>query len=193
MGSPSGCSASKKARRSSSLGGWKRPTGVVDVDEVDAHRDPAQQLDQRRSVVGAAVDAADDHVLERHALAGHRRVLAHRVDELVDGPGLLRRGMSERRRCRVAPVSEIARRKGCRSAVKRRISGTTPAVEMVMARPLMAPPDGSAKMRAARDDVVVVEERLAHAHEDDAAHRAIGLVADDAQLLDDLPGGEVAA
>ena len=50
---------------------------------------------------------------------------------------------------------------------------------------------GMAEDARGRDDLVVVEEGLAHAHEDDAAHRPVGLAPDGEHLADDLVREEV--
>ena len=50
----------------------------------------------------------------------------------------------------LADVSDTINRYGCPSAVNRRIPGTTPTVEIVIAFPLIAIPHGSEKIRAAR-------------------------------------------
>jgi hypothetical protein len=72
------------------------------------------------------------------------------------------------------------------------MAGSTPAVEIEIA---LAPIAGPAWIRhdARRaNHVVVVEQRLAHAHEHRAAHRVFSLARDDAQLRQDLPGLEAA-
>ena len=71
--------------------------------------------------------------------------------------------------------------------------GVTPAVEIVIAFAAMAMPHGSERIRAARIDRLVIEHRLAHAHENHAANRmrAIGLNFHD--LIDDLPSRQIAA
>ncbi len=58
-------------------------------------------------------------------------------------------GISGSRFFGTAWVSETASRNLWPSSVKRRICGTMPAVEMVMLRPSMQPPDGWQRMRAA--------------------------------------------
>ena len=59
-------------------------------------------------------------------------------------------GISERRCADVGAPSETIKRKWCPSAVKRRMAGTMPAVEIEIAFAEIAPPAGSERTRAAR-------------------------------------------
>ena len=69
-----------------------------------------------------------------------------------------------------------------------------------MRRREMAMPSGSMTMRSARGDVVVVEQRLAHAHQHDVGEQALAArrrplavgVARHQDLADDLAGGQIA-
>ena len=100
--------------------------------------------------------------------------------------------MSRRRSAEVGAPSDRISRKWCPSAVKRRMAGSTPAVEIEIALAEIAAPAGSRQDARRADHVLVVEQRLAHAHEHHAAHRVVGLGGDEPELRQDLPGLEAA-
>ena len=77
----------------------------------------------------------------------------------------------------------------------RRIPGTSPTVESVMARAPRPKPDGSFKRRMAGPRGVVVGQRLTHAHQDDVGDALIGrsqLASIEEHLGDDLTRRQVA-
>ena len=68
-----------------------------------------------------------------------------------------------------------------------------PTVEMVIAAAAAPTPHGSDKIAAPMQDTRSLdEERLAHTHEHDAAHRMFAVGADVHHLIDDLPRRQIA-
>ena len=67
----------------------------------------------------------------------------------------------------VAPCREMARRNCSGSSASCRICGARPLVEMVILRAPIPPPQGALRMRKRPEQVVVIGQRFAHAHDDE--------------------------
>ena len=85
-------------------------------------------------------------------------------------------GTSWSRNSSLTACSEIARLTPS-SAPQRAIIGTTPAVDSVILRREIASPSGSIDDLQRRGDIVVIVERLAHAHQHDVGELPVILAA----------------
>ena len=191
---------SSRACRACDLAGRRArelPARLVVGDQVEVVERAAQTLRQRRRLRGGVVDAAQDDVLE-HQLAPRGLHVA------------LARG--EHRVERILPVERhetVAQLVGRRVQAHRQVELQRLRGEPVDARHHADRGHGDASRRereplgvveqaAGAQGLVVVVERLAHAHEDDVGHAAVvRLVAEHAgeveDLVDDLLRGEVPA
>ena len=103
-------------------------------------------------------------------------------------------GTSRARFSSVAAPRLIASRYRRPSLVKRSISGTSPTVLIVIALAATDPPYGQRSKLGRGQHAVVVQERLAHPHEDgpgDPPALGAGHLARLDELIDDLPGRQV--
>src|SRR5438067_1593962 len=167
------------------------PGRAVDVDEVDLDQGRIEKLCKRAGIRRRLVDVSQEDVFNEDALPSRPRMIVdgrdqigarvHALDGHERGPFV---GDSVGERYREAELVPLARVAADGGDHARGGDGDGPSV------------DGAARWMA--EDArrlhhrVVVEERLAHSHEHDAAHGPVGFLADREDLADDLVCGEIA-
>jgi hypothetical protein len=174
------------------LAGWLEfPAWIVDRDEIHLHAHASEKLGQIPRGLPAHVHARHAHIGQGHALLADGRVLAHGLGQLVERPALfdgherqahLARGRGQRddeAKALLLGGETPDGRHDARGGNGNGVGGDGQA-------------GGMAKHARGTHDVVVVEQRLAHAQEEHASDGMVGLVCDGLNLGQDFPGGEIA-
>ena len=169
------------------------PGRGVQRNQVHLRFHAGQQLRQLARVFGRVVHAGEQHVLERDAaaLASGNRLHASMISAT---PYFLLIGTSSPRCTSVGACSEIARFGIIGSRASRSSAGSRPTVDSVTRRGGSAEPVlvGQDPQRLHR--LVVVVQRLAHAHQDDVEGLVLQVerVCQHANLADDFASRQVA-